>query len=510
MIIPVTGEDRRFIHTFGANAALCAADLAPALATAPDVLYIGGFLVLPALRQDELAAQLRLARQAGTRVVFDVVAPAGRALSLDDVAGVLPEVDYFVPNDDEAAALTGERDPRRQAERLLELGAGTVVVTLGERGLIAASRDDTFELPAPHVDFVESSGAGDAFAAGLVYGLLQSWPLAPLARVRQRDRRLGVHAPRLHRRASSPAPRPTPSSRATRRAPRPADDACSPDARAHGYALGYFEAWDGYSLEAVVEAAEAERAPVIIGTGCLLGHQPWFDAGGIELLGALGGELARRARVPVALLLNETHTLEQSLRGLDAGFNAVMLHTESVAAVTRARGRSACARRCRRGRARQPARRSARSGRPLGGEPHRPRAGGRLRRGDRRRLPRRLRRERPPARTRERDDRPRPAARRARARAGPARHPRRHRLPARRDRARDRRRRGEVQRRHRADERAYLRGLTEALAQLPDEPDVHAAIGSHGPADVLEAGKAALVETVRDLIRQYGGSGRAA
>ena len=177
VIIPVTGDDRRFIHTFGANAALCATDLAPALAGAPDVLYIGGFLVLPALRQDELAAQLRLARRAGTRVVFDVVAPAGRALSIDDVADVLPEVDYFVPNDDEAAALTGESEPARQAERLLELGAGTVVVTLGERGLIAATRDEMFELPAPHVDFVEPSGAGDAFAAGLVYGLLQDWPL---------------------------------------------------------------------------------------------------------------------------------------------------------------------------------------------------------------------------------------------------------------------------------------------------------------------------------------------
>jgi len=175
VIIPVSGDDRRFIHTFGANAALTAADLAPALAEAPDVIYVGGFLVLPALSQDELAAQLRVARQAGARVVFDVVAPAGRALSLDDVAGVLPEVDYFVPNDDEAAALTGESDPRRQAESLLELGAGTVIVTMGERGLVAASRDETVELPAPRVDFVEPSGAGDAFAAGLVYGLLQGW-----------------------------------------------------------------------------------------------------------------------------------------------------------------------------------------------------------------------------------------------------------------------------------------------------------------------------------------------
>jgi len=175
VIVTVSGEDRRFIHTFGANAALCAADLAPALGAAPDVIYVGGFLALPALSQDELAAQLRRARQAGARVVFDVVAPSGRGLSLDDVAGVLPEVDYFVPNDDEAAALTGESDPRRQADRLLELCAGTVIVTLGERGLLAAGRDETIELPAPRVDFVEPSGAGDAFAAGLVYGLLQGW-----------------------------------------------------------------------------------------------------------------------------------------------------------------------------------------------------------------------------------------------------------------------------------------------------------------------------------------------
>ena len=98
-------------------------------------------------------------------------------MSLDDIAGVLPEVDYFVPNDDEAAALTGESDPHRQAQALLALGVGTVVITLGARGLLAASRDETIELPAPHVDFVEPSGAGDAFAAGLVYCLLQDWPL---------------------------------------------------------------------------------------------------------------------------------------------------------------------------------------------------------------------------------------------------------------------------------------------------------------------------------------------
>lgn len=100
------------------------------------------------------------------------------------------------------------------------------------------------------------------------------------------------------------------------------------DARAGGYAVGYFEAWDPYSLEAVVEAAEAERAPVVLGFGCLLVDQGWLDGGGIEVLGGIGQEVAERAGVPTCLLLNEAHTYEQAVRGMDAGFGAVMLHTD--------------------------------------------------------------------------------------------------------------------------------------------------------------------------------------
>ena len=287
------------------------------------------------------------------------------------------------------------------------------------------------------------------------------------------------------------------------------------DARTRGYALGYFEAWDSWSLEAVVEAAEAERSPVIIGAGCLLGHQPWLDGGGIEQLGAVGGEVARRARVPVALLLNETHTLEQSLRGLDAGFNAVMMHTgalghtESVAAVRQltaaahARGTAVEA--------------------ELGNLPHA--TGSAV--------------DDSAARFTDPDEAASfveatgvdclavsvgnvhllthgsaeidldllravhesvpvplvihggtgfpPAAVAPAIAAGVAKF-----------------NVGTVLR------SAFLRGLSDAVAGLPGEPDVHAVIGSHAPADVLEAGKRALVEVVRDLIRQYGSVGRAA
>ncbi|BCX05958.1 MAG: hypothetical protein KatS3mg053_3896 [Candidatus Roseilinea sp.] len=65
-----------------------------------------------------------------------------------------------------------------------------------------------------------------------------------------------------------------------------------------GYALGYFEAWDSYSLEAVLEAAEAERSPVILGFGCMMVDDAWLEGGGIEVLGRIGRVVAERARVP--------------------------------------------------------------------------------------------------------------------------------------------------------------------------------------------------------------------
>jgi ketose-bisphosphate aldolase len=96
-----------------------------------------------------------------------------------------------------------------------------------------------------------------------------------------------------------------------------------------GYGLGYFEAWDSYSLEAVLEAAEEETSAVILGFGGMMIDAEWLDNAGIELLGAMGRVVAQRARVPVSLLLNEAQTFDQAVRGIEAGFNAVMLDTSA-------------------------------------------------------------------------------------------------------------------------------------------------------------------------------------
>jgi ketose-bisphosphate aldolase len=98
-------------------------------------------------------------------------------------------------------------------------------------------------------------------------------------------------------------------------------------ARSDGYGVGYFEAWDAGSLEAVLTAAEEESAPVILGFGAMMVDGKWLESGGIEVLGSIGRSYAARSSVDVSLLFNEAHTLDQAKRGIDAGFNAVMIDT---------------------------------------------------------------------------------------------------------------------------------------------------------------------------------------
>ena len=91
------------------------------------------------------------------------------------------------------------------------------------------------------------------------------------------------------------------------------------------YAVGYFESWDSYSFEAILETAEEEKSPIIMGFGATMLEDNWLDKNGIEFLAASGRALIKDAKVPVAFLLNETHTLEQAIRGVEAGFNTVMI-----------------------------------------------------------------------------------------------------------------------------------------------------------------------------------------
>lgn len=172
LIVNVAGQDRRFIHTFGANAGFQATDIPLTGVEQCKVLYLGGYLLMRELQAEALAAVFATAREAGAKTVLDVVTP-GAGDYLPKLKPLLPQVDVFLPNNHEAELITGETDPVRQAEQFHHLGAKTAIITLGEGGVVLVSAKERLRAATYAVPFVDGSGGGDAFAAGYILGLLQ-------------------------------------------------------------------------------------------------------------------------------------------------------------------------------------------------------------------------------------------------------------------------------------------------------------------------------------------------
>lgn len=171
LIVNVRGQDRRFIHSFGANRDLVAADLDILLDPPPRILYVGGYLIMPGLEPHALAERFAHAQKQGTLTVLDVAAP-GRGELLSKLAPVLPFTDVFLPNTDEADMILGESDPIRQALTFRDMGAKHVVITRGADGSVSVSDQHRLQLGTYPITYVDGSGGGDAFDAGYIAGLL--------------------------------------------------------------------------------------------------------------------------------------------------------------------------------------------------------------------------------------------------------------------------------------------------------------------------------------------------
>ncbi len=180
VILPVIDQDRRFIHTFGANNAFQESDIDLTGLLAGDVLYIGGLLILPSFSSEGAARICEEARSRGIITVLDVVVPAIAAdpqTLMAFLAPILPHTDVFMPNDDEARVLTGEGDIERQADTFLSAGAGTAVITCGAHRTLVKAGSESLLASTYAIDFVDGSGSGDAFAAGYITGLVEGWDL---------------------------------------------------------------------------------------------------------------------------------------------------------------------------------------------------------------------------------------------------------------------------------------------------------------------------------------------
>ncbi len=101
-------------------------------------------------------------------------------------------------------------------------------------------------------------------------------------------------------------------------------------ARRGGYAVAYCESWNLESLQAVVEAGEAENAPLIAGfNGGFLGHPKRTKPEDLSYYSGFASALNQRS-VPVSFLLNESDDFDQMAQAIKLGFNAVMVENEHL------------------------------------------------------------------------------------------------------------------------------------------------------------------------------------
>jgi sugar/nucleoside kinase (ribokinase family) len=154
---------RSMLSDRGANARLRGSDLDPAVLAGARHLHLSGYVLLDSSSREAGVAALAAARGAGLSTSVD---PQVAAMIDDPAAFVelLRGVDVLLPNAEELAVLGGA------APVLAAVGA--IAVTAGAGGASWVDRSGSVSVPAEAVDVVDSTGAGDAFNAGLLVAWL--------------------------------------------------------------------------------------------------------------------------------------------------------------------------------------------------------------------------------------------------------------------------------------------------------------------------------------------------
>ncbi|MDS0138395.1 MULTISPECIES: sugar kinase [unclassified Amycolatopsis] len=170
VVVMVDGSGQRsMLADRGANQRFAPEDVTPEALEGARHLHLSGYVLLdPPSRAAGLAA-LAAAKEAGLTTSVDPQAAAhitDPAAFLADVRGV----DLLLPNTEELVALTGSADPVSAKELLGAVGA--VVVTAGLDGASWVDAEGVTSVPAVEAECLDSTGAGDAFDAGVLTGWL--------------------------------------------------------------------------------------------------------------------------------------------------------------------------------------------------------------------------------------------------------------------------------------------------------------------------------------------------
>lgn len=160
--------ERTFATYLGAAATLEADDLSLSMFADYACLYIEGYLVQD---HDLILRAMELGKQAGLQICLDLASYNIVAEELEFIANLIETyVDVVFSNEEEARALTGEEP--EEAVELISQKCSIAVVKLGADGVLIKKGSKKFHISALKVDkVVDTTGAGDYFSAGFLYGL---------------------------------------------------------------------------------------------------------------------------------------------------------------------------------------------------------------------------------------------------------------------------------------------------------------------------------------------------
>ncbi len=173
LLVPDAGAGRAILTSAGAIGQLTGGDVSDALLAEHGHLHLCSVFLVGGLRP-ELLEVCRRARRAGLRISLDPnYDPSGQWDIHDEL---LAAVDLLLVNAVEAGALTGGAKTGKAAQILGER-CDTVVVKDGQCGALLAHGGELTRITAPEVTAIDSTGAGDSLAAGVIYGLGAGWTI---------------------------------------------------------------------------------------------------------------------------------------------------------------------------------------------------------------------------------------------------------------------------------------------------------------------------------------------
>lgn len=142
-----------------------------------NILCFASIFVFPKLKTEEMKMIFCQAKSQGITVCADMTKCKNQE-TVEDIAPALKYVDYIFPNEEEAMLLTGKRTAEEAADCLLKAGVGTVVIKCGARGCYVKNSEKEFWTQAVrNVNCVDTTGAGDSFVGGFLYGLANDFEL---------------------------------------------------------------------------------------------------------------------------------------------------------------------------------------------------------------------------------------------------------------------------------------------------------------------------------------------